>query len=68
MADDNEAIQHAEHDSRNGEEVHGRNRLSVIVQKGAPALGWFWVSSVPARIQREIVRSDTSKPSMRNSP
>ena len=67
MADDEKAIKHAESDSRNGEEIHGRNSFPVVAQKGLPAFGRS--GSFGARfIQREIVRSETSKPSMRSSP
>ena len=40
VADDKEAVEDAEGDGGNGEEVHGRNRFSVIRKKRAPALGW----------------------------
>ena len=41
MADDEKAIKHAESDSRNGEEIHGRNSFPVVAQKGLPAFGRF---------------------------
>jgi hypothetical protein len=67
MTDDEEAIQHAECDRGHGEEVHGRNGLSVIAQEGEQCLAG--TGSLGARrIQREIVRSEISKPSMRILP
>jgi hypothetical protein len=44
MADDEEAIKHAERDSRNREEVHRCDGFSMITQKGEPAFGNFSVS------------------------
>jgi hypothetical protein len=67
VEDDKEAVEDAEGDRGHGEEVHGRNRFPVIRKKRAPALGWL--GSLGARfIQREMVLSDTSKPSRRSSP
>src|SRR5260370_34469992 len=39
MTDDEKAIEHAEGDRRNSEEVHRGNRFSVIAEKGKPAPG-----------------------------
>ncbi len=67
VTDDEKAIEPAEGDRRNSEEVHRGNRFSVIAEKGKAALARS--GSRGARfIQREIVRSETSKPSMRSSP
>ena len=41
VADDEEAIEDAERDRRNGEEVHRGDSFPVVAQKGEPALGWF---------------------------
>ena len=67
VTDDKKAIQHAESDCRNREEVHRGNRFPVIAEKGKPALAGSG-SRCARFIQREIVRSETSKPSMRSSP
>jgi hypothetical protein len=67
MTDDEEAIQHAERDRGHGEKVHGCNGFPVIAQEGQPAFGWLGGLGA-RRIQREIVRSETSKPSMSSSP
>src|SRR5882724_2338141 len=69
VTDDEKAIEQAEGDRRNSEEVHRGNRFTVITEKGKPAPGRLRISSLGARfIQREIVRSETSQPSMRSSP
>ena len=66
VTDDEKAIEHAEGDRRNCEEVHRGNRFPVITEKGWRLAG---SGSRGARfIQREIVRSETSKLSMRSSP
>src|SRR5258708_18476709 len=67
VTDDERAIERAEGDRRNSEEVHRSNRFPVITEKGKPALGRLRIASCRF-IQREIVRSETSKPSMRSSP
>ena len=41
VRDDEEAIEQAEIQGRNGEEVHRRYGLPVIAQKSQPALGGF---------------------------
>jgi len=38
MADDEEAVEHAERDRRNGKEIHGGDGFPVITKKGKPAL------------------------------
>jgi hypothetical protein len=47
VTDDEKAIEHAEGDRRNSEEVHRGNRFPVIAQKGKPALGWLRLSRCP---------------------
>lgn len=57
----------AEGDGRDGEEIHGRDGFPMVTKKGEQRLagsGFLWVRF----IQREIVLSETSKPSMRSSP
>ena len=52
MADDEEAVEHAERDRRDGEEVHRRDSFSMIAQKGEPMFGWLgisWCSPHPTR-------------------
>jgi hypothetical protein len=67
VTDDEKAIERAEGDRRNSEEVHRGNRFPVITEKVSQRLAGS--GSLGARfIQREIVRSETSKPSMRSSP
>jgi len=67
VADDKETVEDAERDRGHGEEVHRRNRFPVILKKRAPTFGWPGI--LGARfIQREMVLSETSKPSMTNSP
>jgi hypothetical protein len=67
VTDYKEAVENAEADRGHGEEVHGRNRFPVIRKKHAPALGWL--GSLGTRfIQREMVLSEASKPSMSSSP
>src|SRR6266478_9872141 len=68
VTDDEKAIERAEGDRRHSEEVHRGNRFTVITEKkvsqrlaGSGSLGARF-------IQREIVRSETSKSSMRSSP
>jgi hypothetical protein len=38
MADDKEAVEHAERRRRNGKEIHGGNGFPVITKKGKPTL------------------------------
>jgi hypothetical protein len=47
VTDDEKAIERAEGDRRNSEEVHRGNRFSVITEKGKPALGWLRISRCP---------------------
>jgi hypothetical protein len=68
VIDDKKAIERAEGDRRNREEVHRGNRFPMIAEKGKPAPGRLRISLGARFIQREIVRSETSKPSMRSSP
>jgi hypothetical protein len=63
MADDEEAVENAKGNRWHSKEIHGCNGFSMVSKKGQPALG------VGARfIQREMVLSERSKPSMRSSP
>ena len=39
MLDDDEAVEHAEGDRANGEEIHRRNGLPMVVKKGKPVPG-----------------------------
>ena len=48
MADDEKAIDHAEGDRWNREEVHRSDGFPVVAQKRKPALGWFGISGCPA--------------------
>jgi len=67
MANNKEAVQQLERDRGDGQKVHGRDRFAMIVKKSPPA--WASSGSLGARfIQREMLRSDTSKPSMSRSP
>ena len=56
MGHDEEAVKHAEGERRQGEEVHSSHRFA-----GSGSLGAFL-------IQRNTVRSETSKPSIFSSP
>jgi len=38
MADHQKAVEHAESDRGNREEVHGRNGFSMVAEKGAPTV------------------------------
>ena len=67
VADDKKAVEHGEGNRGNGEEIHRGSGLPVITKKGEPALSRVRVSGARF-IQREIVLSETSKPSMRSSP
>jgi hypothetical protein len=66
MSDYEEAVEHAEGEGWHREEVHSSDGFAVrrkVSQRFAPS------GSLGARcIHREIVRSETSKPSMRSSP
>src|ERR1700687_2814578 len=68
VTDDEKAIERAEGERRNSEKDHRGNRFTVITEKGKPAPGRLRISRGARFIQREIVRSETSKPSMRSSP
>jgi hypothetical protein len=48
VANDKEAVEQAERDRWDREEIHCRNRFSMIAQKCEPALGWFGISGCPA--------------------
>src|SRR5260370_2756451 len=53
VTDDEKAIEHAESDRRNSEEVHRDNRFLVITEKGKPALGWLRISRCPFHPTRD---------------
>ena len=67
VADDQEAIEHVESESQDGDEIHGGYRFGDCDRKASQR--WAGSGTLGARlIQREMVVSDTSKPSMRSSP
>ena len=43
MGNDEEAVKHAEGERRQGEEVHGSNRFTMVIQKCCPSLRRFWI-------------------------
>ena len=47
MTDDEEAVEHAERNRGHSEEVHCRDRLSMVLEKSTPALSWL---GVPRRL------------------
>ena len=47
MTDDEEAVEHAERNRWHSEEVHCRDRLSMVLEKSTPALSWL---GVPRRL------------------
>src|SRR6516162_2807755 len=52
VADNEEAVEYAEGDCGNREEIHRSDGFLVVTQKGQPAFGWIWVcgnSLHPAR-------------------
>src|SRR5260370_40371284 len=53
VTDDEKAMEHAEGDRRNSEEVHRGNRFPVIMEKGKPALGRFRISRCPFHPTRD---------------
>src|SRR5258708_7837191 len=53
VIDDEEAIERAEGDRRNSEEVHRSNRFPVITEKGKPALGRLRIASCPFHPTRD---------------
>src|ERR1022692_4360114 len=48
VADHEEAIEHAERDRRDGEEIHSGDRFPMVAQKREPTPGWFGISRRPA--------------------
>ena len=44
VADDEEAVEHAERDRWHSEEIHGRNRFPMVSKEGQPALGSVRIS------------------------
>jgi len=67
MANNEEAVEKSEGDRRNGDEIHGGDGFAMIAEKSQPPPTRFWISG-RSLIQREMLRSDTSKPSIRSSP
>src|SRR5258708_940900 len=53
VTDDEKAIEHAEGDRRNSEKVHRGNHFPMIVEKGKPAPGGFWISRRPFHPTRD---------------
>src|SRR5690349_9699984 len=53
VTDDEEAVERAEGDRRNTEEVHRGNRFPVITEKGKPALDWLRISRCPFHPTRD---------------
>src|ERR1700756_680524 len=53
VTDDEAAIEHAEGDRRNSEEVHRGNRFPVITEKGKPVLGRLRISRCPFHPTRD---------------
>src|SRR6266853_3037117 len=53
VTDDAKAIERAEGDLRNSEEVHRGNRFTVIAEKGKPAPGWLRISKRPFHPTRD---------------
>jgi hypothetical protein len=53
VTDDKKAIQYAEGDRRNSEEVHRGNRFPVIAEKGKPAPGWLRILRCPFHPTRD---------------
>src|SRR5438445_3373469 len=53
VTDDEKAIERAEGDRRNSEEVHRRNRFTVITEKGKPAPGRLRISRRPFHPTRD---------------
>jgi hypothetical protein len=47
VADDEEAVEHAEGDGRNGEEINRSDGFPMATKKGEPALGWIRVPGRP---------------------
>ena len=47
VADDEEAVEHAEPDRRDGKEIHGRNRFPVVSKEREPTFGWLRLSRRP---------------------
>ena len=67
MRDDEEAVEHSEGERWHGEEIHCSDSFTMTAQKDRPSLcrlGAPWRSPHPA----STVRSETSKPSIFNSP
>jgi len=68
MGDDEETVECAERERRGGEEIHCRNRFPVVAEEGRRARFAGSGFRGAFRIQRNTVRSEMSKPSIRSSP
>jgi hypothetical protein len=58
VTDDEKAIERAEGNGRNREEVHRGNRFPVITEKGKPAPGWLRISRRPFHPTRDRSLTD----------
>jgi hypothetical protein len=61
------AVEQAERDGRNREEVHGGDCLPMVAEKREPTLGRLMILGRSLHPARDV-RSEMSKPSMRSSP
>jgi len=66
MRNDEETIENPKRQSRDGEEVHRRNRLSMVIQECDPSLRSGFLGAF--RIQHNTVLSEISSPSIVSSP
>ena len=53
VADDEEAVEKTERRSGHGEEIHGCNRLTMVLQKCQPEFGWVSPPLEPSQIARD---------------
>jgi hypothetical protein len=67
MTDNEDAIKHTERDGGYRKEVHGGDRFTMVLRKASHRLAGSG-SLVALRIQREMVLSETSTPSIKSSP
>jgi hypothetical protein len=67
MRNNEEAVQHTKGQRRHGEKVHRGDDFTMIAQKAAQRFAGSGLLGA-LRIQRKTVRSETSKPSIVNSP
>jgi hypothetical protein len=68
VADHEEAVEKAESDRWYGEEIHRRNGFPMVAKENEPTSCRLRVLGRARFVQREIVRSERSRPSMRSSP